>query len=110
MERLYIITRRDLPPGAELVQSCHALRAFVGDHPELDSKWHSGANNLVCLDVQNLAELQLLAARCSELGLAMSCFHEPDLEGTLTAIAVEDKVKRVVSQLPRALRDVKAAA
>jgi hypothetical protein len=37
--KLYIITRSDLPPGARCAQSCHALRAFVEAHPVVDRSW-----------------------------------------------------------------------
>ena len=37
MEKLYIIVRRDLAPGAQCAQSCHAMHAFVNEHPALDA-------------------------------------------------------------------------
>lgn len=34
MEKLYIIVRADLPAGAQVAQSCHAMRLFVHEHPD----------------------------------------------------------------------------
>jgi peptidyl-tRNA hydrolase len=91
--RLYVVVRADLSPGEQLAQSCHALRAFVAQHPETDARWFAESNNLVVLkakDEPSLSELSRLAAR---RGLRAACFREPDYDDALTAIALEPAAK-----------------
>jgi len=104
MDRLYIVTRADLPAGAQLAQSCHALRAFVEHYPELDAAWHAAGGNLVCLSVPDERELDALHAAASRASLAVSGFWEEDLGDQLTALALEGSAKRLLRSLPLALR------
>ena len=53
--KLYIVSRSDLSPGLVVAQSCHALRAFTAEHPEVDQKWYTESNNIVCLQIANEA-------------------------------------------------------
>jgi hypothetical protein len=39
-EKLYIVTRRDLHPGARLAQSVHAAVAYALEHPAATRAWH----------------------------------------------------------------------
>jgi peptidyl-tRNA hydrolase len=110
MDRLYIVTRSDLPPGAEVAQSCHALRAFVAAQPELDAAWHAAGGNLVCLSVPAEDELERLLARAGADGVRSAEFREVDFGGQLTAIALEASARTLVSSLPLALRPARAAA
>ncbi len=105
MERLYVVTREDLPPGLQLAQSCHAVSQFSDNYPELYREWLHGANNIVCLAVPDEPALQALIGRAREKS-PTSFFIEPDLGGELTAIALGDAAKRLVSRLPLALREV----
>lgn len=106
MEKLYVIVRGDLPAGAQCAQACHALRAFVGEHPATDAAWHEGNNNLVVLSCRNEAELLQLQARARELDAPTSVFQEPDfdMEHTALAVAGTTSVQRMLSQLPLALK------
>ncbi len=105
MEKLYIVVRADLPPGAQIAQSCHALRAFVEKYPGLDRQWHDTGGNLVCLSIEDERELQsLLADAIYGDEIACAWFCEQDLGGQLTAIALDSRARRLVSNLPLALR------
>ncbi len=104
MERLYIVTRADLPPGAQIAQSCHALRAFVDHYPELDAAWHAAGGNLVCLSVADEGALDALHEAASAGGLAVSGFWEQDMGDTLTGLAIESRAKKLVRPLKLALR------
>lgn len=105
MEKLYIVTRSDLAPGARLAQSCHALRAFVAAHPELDRQWYAGSEStIVCLEAEHEASLTELAKNATAAGFAVATFHEPDFGNELTAIGLEGNGWRLVSSLPLALR------
>lgn len=103
MERLYVVTRADLSPGAQIAQSCHALRAFVEKHPELDQAWHRAGGNLVCLSVPDERELYNLLYDADSLDLALAGFCEEDLGNQLTALALEGRAKRLLRALPLAL-------
>ena len=102
MERLYIVTRRDLPKGVQLAQTGHAVSAFAVAHPELHARWHKEGNNLICLAAKDEAELKAQL----ELGAAATAhFHEPDLGNQLTAIALTGEVRRRLSSFPKALNE-----
>jgi hypothetical protein len=102
MEKLYIVTRSDLDPGLLAAQCCHALQAFNDQHPDLVRRWHPG--NLVLLAVRDAAALGELASTLTRQRHALACFHEPDVDGSLTAIAVAGTARRALSSLPLALR------
>lgn len=105
MDRLYIVTRADLPPGAQIAQSCHALRAFVELHPELDLAWHEAGGNLVVLSVENERALERLYTHAVDVeGLAGASFCEQDYADALTAVALEGSAQKLLSSLPLALR------
>jgi hypothetical protein len=99
MKKLYIVVNAALNAGLIAAQACHALRQFVGDHPVLDAQWHAQSNNIVVLEHDDVASI---AARMEASGLAVSRFHEPDLDDALTAIAVEPHDGRLLSNLPLA--------
>ena len=88
--KLYAITRADLSPGLRVAQVGHALIAWVLAHG-------APPENLVVLQVPDLAALSALAER---LDGAVVRFHEPDLDGALTAIAAGPDQWRALSSLP----------
>ena len=88
-DKLYLVTRSDLSPGYQAVQSCHALRQFVADHPEVDKEWHSRSNYLALLSVKDEVELMRLIVKATDAGIRWSAFREPDVDGQITAIAIE---------------------
>ena len=110
MEKLYVVVRADLAPGAQIAQSCHAVSAFASAFPDLHRDWHERGQNLVVLaaiDETHLTRLfdgndRVPAAQCAP-------FYEPDLGDTLTAFAVTDHAQKILSSLPLALREPKAA-
>ena len=102
--KLYVIVRGDLPPGAQVAQACHGLRAFAEGYPEIDRAWYDGSNNLIVLSVPDLAELESLRCRAQEASVPVTAFCEPDFDDELTAIAIAPDGARLVSSLPLALR------
>lgn len=102
-----MITRRDLDPGYQAVQSMHALRQFTAEHPEVDREWFERSNYLGLLSVSDEIELKNLIERASLQGIRFSIFREPDIEDQITAIALEPgpKSKKLCSRLPLALGD-----
>lgn len=107
--KLYVITRRDLSPGAQAVQSCHVLVRFAYEHPRLGQRWVEESNTLALLEVENEEKLHKFWRRARELDIRCSTFREPDLGNTMTALALEPSAmaKKLVARLPLALGSVK---
>lgn len=105
-DKLFLVTRRDISPGYQAVQSCHAIRQFTADHPELDSEWFKGSNYLALLSVANEVALMKLIVEADERGLRWSAFREPDVGGAITAIAIEPGGRELCRGLPLALSDI----
>ena len=102
-DKLFVVVRADLEPGQQAVQSAHALVEFIAEHAETAKEWRARSNFLALLSVANEVDLKDVARRALERGVRVSAFHEPDLGGALTAIALEPAAKRVVARLPLAL-------
>lgn len=94
-DKLYVIVRAGLG-GVKTAQAVHAFRAFVAEYPAIEQHWYETSNNIVVLDE---ADLDGLADRLDGHGLAVSRFHEPDLDGQLTAICVEPRARHEVRRL-----------
>lgn len=104
MDKLYVVVREDLPPGALCAQACHALRAFVDAHPEVDRAWYESSNNLVVLAARDEEHLNVLLRRAALQGVATAAFREPDFGDSLTGIAVAPAGWRMLSSLPKAFK------
>lgn len=103
MNRLYIVVREDLPPGLQIAQSCHALRTFAADYPELDAAWYANGNNIVVLRVADERTLVTLGHDLYDQNVRVSYFTEPDLDDETTAIACEESAKPFLRRLQLAL-------
>jgi hypothetical protein len=101
-----VITRSDMSPGYQAVQSMHALRQFIAEHPEIDKRWFEQSNYLGLLSVKNEQELVHLIEQARHHGICFAVFREPDIDNEITAIALEPglKSKKLCSKLPLALR------
>jgi peptidyl-tRNA hydrolase len=103
-DKLFLVVRKDLSPGAQAVQAAHALTEFLLDHPELGRRWRDVSNYLALLAVDDERALHDVARRASERGVRLSIFREPDFGDALTALAIEPAGKRIVAGLPLALQ------
>lgn len=103
--KLYIVIRKDLPPGLMLAQACHAMRAFVDQCSEQDRKWFTESNNIVCLEVEDETALLELVKKAVCLDIPHAVFREPDRDGEATAVAFDSGMRRHVSGLRLALRE-----
>ena len=103
MTKLYVITRRDLSPGQQAVQSCHALQEFNLDHPGITKDWHASSNTLALLSVGGELDLEALAQSAEAKWIAVSRFREPDRNNELTAIVLGPEGRRLVQRLPLTL-------
>lgn len=107
-DKLFLITRRDISPGYQAVQSCHAIRQFTADHPEIDAEWFKSSNYLALLSVTNEIALMKLITQAADAGLRWSAFREPDIGGQITAIAIEPHpiTVQLCKELPLALKEL----
>ena len=105
-DKLYVITRADLEPGYQAVQSIHAAIQFKFEHPEISLNWFEKSNYLGLLSVANEEELIKLTQQAKELDISYSIFREPDIDNQITAIALAPgpKSKKLCSRLPLALK------
>lgn len=108
MDRLYLIVRRDLEPGARAAQLCHALREWVSVCPVDDAAWYSSSNTLVLLEAEDEPALARLREKAEDRGVPVAAFREPDLGDSVTAIAIGPSGRRLVRDLPLALSGPRA--
>lgn len=107
-DKLYIITRSDMAPGYQGVQSIHAAMQFAMEHPTINQEWFERSNYLGFLSVRDEHELNKLVDKASSLDIEYSIFREPDIDNQVTAIALApgSKTRKLCSNLPLALKNV----
>lgn len=100
--KLVVITRSDLTPGQKAVQSTHAAINFIFEHPDRAGPWFTNSNYLAQLETQNEYKLLQLVEQCEIKKLKYTVFREPDLNNSITAIAIEpsESTQKLVSNLP----------
>ena len=106
-QKLIIITRRDLSPGYQAVQSSHAGIDFQHQYPDIAQKWNKQSNYLIILSVDNEYQLNQYVNKFEVNNLKTTIFREPDIGNEITAIAVEpnEKSKKICSNLPLAFKE-----
>jgi hypothetical protein len=105
LEKLYTVVRSDIPAGAQVAQSCHALAAFASHHPEAFQGWaEPEQRNIVCLAAPSKAALELVLATLQQHGARCAEFRETDLGDELTGIACGEEGAKLLSSLPLAGR------
>lgn len=87
--KLYLITRKDLTPGAQAAQLVHGMIEFREQHSDIFHDWYKNSNTIVLLAVDDLSELQSLADTAQEFRINHSRFYEPDLNNELTSVILE---------------------
>lgn len=103
-QKLYLVTREDLPLAQQAVQAAHALTEYLLSHKEGASSWYSTSNTLALLSVPTEDGLSQLVDKARRKGFMFSEFREPDRFQELTAVAFEPKAKPLLRNLPLALR------
>ena len=102
-DKIYVVVRGDLSPGAQAVQGMHAFRQFVADYPDIESEWFEVSNHIAFLSVADEKELLLLREKLLECGKRVSCFYEPDMSFSLTSIVSDWQSSKLLSRLRLAL-------
>jgi peptidyl-tRNA hydrolase len=101
-DRLYLITRADLPIGLQAAQAAHAAFEFSHQHRIITSGWMRESNFIVLVTVPDESTLSLLAQRAVAEGIRVSLNFEVDLDDSLTAIVLEPGpvAKRLCQKMP----------
>ena len=84
--KLVTVTREDLRPGYQLVQTGHAIAEFAHKHPQLFTDWTTSSNYLISKAVQDEENLKRLYEKLKWRGADVVGFTEPDIGDQLTAI------------------------
>jgi len=101
-DRLYLVTRADLPIGLQAAQAAHAAFQFSHDHPDLMRPWFRESQYLIVVTVPDEISLIRVASIANAEGLAICTWHEPDLDGATTAVAIQPgaMARRICANLP----------
>lgn len=107
VSKLFVITRKDLPPGYQLTQSTHAAIDFQHKYPGISKQWQNNSNYLVCLSANNESDLIKYISKAKERNIKFCAFYEPDINNQLTAVAFEptSESKKLCSNLSLALKE-----
>ena len=106
-QKLYFVTRRDLPAGYQLAQSLHAFHEFFEQHPAEYREWYDNSKYIAALSVEDGSSLQDLCETLTSNKIKFSIFREPDLNNQLTSISVQpgQSIAKILSHLPLALKE-----
>jgi hypothetical protein len=106
---LVTITRQDITPGYQVVQTAHAIADFIHEHPAVSKQWKEESNSIITLSTKDEQSLTDYFNRLKELTPYVTSFYEPDVEDQMTAIAVygTPSIRKVLSNLPLALKQSK---
>lgn len=85
--KLYSITRRDISPGYQAVQSSHAVADLVFTMSDEVYDWKENSNTMIQLSTNDESDLRKLFFRVQAEGFHPVAFLEPDIGNQLTAIA-----------------------
>lgn len=95
-----MVTREDLSPAAQAVQSAHAAVEYAARNPGV------AGCVLVMLTVPDEFSLELIAAKLGLLDIDVEQFREPDMGDALTAIAASGPAAaRKLARLPLLMRE-----
>ena len=102
--KLVVITRQDINPGYQCVQSTHSVADFAFEHPETFKKWKSESNSIICLSAKSEQHLLKLFEKYSQLTKTVK-FFEPDVnQFTSICLYADSKIRKSLSNLPLTLK------
>ena len=89
IQKLYVVVRKDICPGYQVAQSCHAAIQYVFDHPEQSKIWHETSDYIVVLNIDDEDKLKELMNEATKRNIKFSFYREPDLDNQYTAVSLE---------------------
>jgi hypothetical protein len=95
--KLFVVVDATLSSGLKTAQAVHAAIKFWNEFPTIARPWYTESNNVVVLEDDDLGSL--VQNIWHKEDCAISFFQEPDLDDNLTAICVEPKAWRQLSNL-----------
>jgi hypothetical protein len=99
-----VITRQDINPGYQCVQSTHSIADFAFEHSETFKKWKSESNSIICLSAKSEQHLLKLFDKYSLLTPTVK-FFEPDVnQFTSICLYADSKIRKSLSNLPLTLK------
>lgn len=100
--RLYVVTRRDLSPGTQAVQSCRVLWQFSYEHPDVGHSWFVENNTLDICTVADESELTRLLKMAHTKKIRCATFSDATCGNALMALAFEEttKTRKLLGRLP----------
>ena len=102
--KLVVLTRGDITPGYQAVQSTHSIADFAFEYPDTFAKWKLESNSIICLSVKDETELKKLYDKFKDLTPSV-IFYEPDVD-EMTSICLygTPEVRKKLRSLPLLLK------
>jgi len=98
-DKLYVVSRSDLPTGVQMAQQGHAVSEFWARHFDLAKEWHDKSNFICVLHIDDEHLLTKLMHKAIDKHIPCAGFREPDIEDQLTAIVLHPTGKDLVRHL-----------
>ena len=103
--KLIVITRSDINPGYQVVQSTHSIADFAHTFPEKFKQWKKESNSIICLSTPSEESLLKLHDKYSLL-TDSTLFFEPDInEYTSLCLYGSPDVRKKLKHLPLTLKN-----
>lgn len=107
--KLVVITRQDINPGYQCVQSTHSIADFAHEFPDTFRKWKNESNSIICLSAKSEEHLLKLYEKYSLLTPTIK-FFEPDVnEWTSICLYATPDIRKKLSSLPLILKNKEVA-
>lgn len=105
--KLVIITRSDIDPGYQAVQSTHSIADFAYQFPDEFKTWKEDSNSIICLSVGSEEKLLKLYEKYSQLTPSVK-FYEPDVDQwTSICLYGTSEIRKKLSHLSLLLKNLK---
>lgn len=102
--KLIVITRADLAPGYQAVQSTHSIADFANEFPSEFKKWKDESNSIICLSAKSQEHLIQLYEKYRDKTPTVM-FFEPDIDSeTSLCIYGSPEIRKKLSNLSLLLK------
>ncbi len=100
-----MITRADIAPGYQVVQSTHSIADFAAGFPQTFNKWKIESNSIICLSIKDEEELLKLYEKLKSKNIEVVSFYEPDIDAyTSICLYGTSDIRKKLSWLPLSLK------